>query len=427
MGILSIEPESKDNFDRKERALSLKDPPWICSEPLSPALYASLTRRAIFDCFKWHTQANGRPAICSFPLVIKKAAWKQLTTLASMLAQETLAAEQELRQRSDLHAQLGLPAVIRKCLLAAGAGPVSSVANRVMRFDFHWTPDGWRISEANTDVAGGFIEASGITRLFAQEYPEFELTGDPALTLVQAAVRSARQSGVVGLMHLTVYSEDRQIMLYLAQQLEAAGQLTCLFSPEQLRWPNEKAMVECAWYQGPLDFLIRFVPAEWLSAQSARTGWHNFFRDGATTLCNPAFAVLTQSKRFPLVWDKLRSPLLTWQTLLPTTVGYRPDTVEIDDWVLKPALGHEGHNVALRGVNETEDWERVCAEAARAPERWVLQRRFQVESLETPEGTMYPCLGVYVIDGKVAGAYGRMAHRPLIDDRSRDVVVLVER
>jgi hypothetical protein len=235
------------------------EPPWSCGQPLSPGLFASVTRRAIFDCFQWHTQANGRPAVCSFPLVLKKSAWRRLTVLASMLAQETIAAEQELRQRIDLHRHLGLPSAVRKCLGRGSSDLRSAATNRVMRFDFHWTPEGWRISEANTDVAGGFIEASGLTGLFAQEYPEFERAGDPAEVLVQAVRRLLPRGGVAGLMHLSNYSEDRQIMLFLGRQLESAGAKTCLFSPDQLRWKSEQAQVACAWYSGALDFLIRIV------------------------------------------------------------------------------------------------------------------------------------------------------------------------
>ena len=39
---------------------------------------------------------------------------------------------------------------------------------------------------------------------------------------------------------------------------------------------------------------------------------------------------------------------------------------------------------------------------------------------------MYPCLGVYVVDGQAAGAYGRMGRQPLINGRSREGVVFVE-
>jgi len=295
-----------------------------------------------------------------------------------------------------------------------------------MRFDFHWTADGWRISEANTDAAGGFIEASGVTRLLAEEYPGCQSPGDPAGVLSEAILRQTGPGAVVGLMHLTIYSEDRQIMLYLARRLEERGLSPCLFSPEQLRWTKGQALVESAWYAGPMQLVLRFFPAEWLPRLPARTGWQGFLAGGRTAACNPAYAVLTQSKRFPLVWDKLSTPLPTWQTLLPTTLSPCDLAGEKEEgWVLKPALGHEGFNVGIRGVSEPEDWQSIRQAARKDPGAWAMQQRFEILPLATPDGPMYPCLGIYVIDGKVAGAYGRLASRPLIDDRSRDVVVLI--
>ena len=38
---------------------------------------------------------------------------------------------------------------------------------------------------------------------------------------------------------------------------------------------------------------------------------------------------------------------------------------------------------------------------------------------------LYPSIGIYTIDGHAAGAYGRIAERPLIDGRARDTAVLV--
>jgi hypothetical protein len=93
--------------------------------------------------------------------------------------------------------------------------------------------------------------------------------------------------------------------------------------------------------------------------------------------------------------------------------------------VLKPALGHEGRDVGIDGVTEPAAWSAIRRAAARDPDAWAAQRRFAVPELPTPEGPLYPCLGVYVIDGRAAGAYGRAGVRPLIDDRSREVAVLV--
>ena len=402
--------------------------PWTCYPSLPRKPYANLLRRAIFECNKWHTQTDDQPVICPFPLVLSHAAWQQLTLLAAELAKETLAAEKELLIRTELHERLGLPRALRRCLRRTSKEFPTQGGARVMRFDFHWTTDGWRISEANTDVAGGFIEASGVTKLLALEYPDCEPAGDPAGALSEAVRRIVGAKGMVGLMHLPIYSEDRQVMLYLVRRLEETGLSTCLFSPEQLRWSAGQASVDCAWYAGPIDLLIRFFPAEWLPRLSWRTKWAGLIVCGRTKVCNPAYAVLTQSKRFPLVWDALSTPLPIWRSLLPETLSPRTmNSLEAEEWVLKPALGHEGQNVAIRGVNAPADWQRIRDAAVNDPDAWAAQRRFAPLEVATPEGPLYPCLGVYVIDGQVAGAYGRAAARPLIDDRSRDLAILVKK
>jgi glutathionylspermidine synthase len=297
---------------------------------------------------------------------------------------------------------------------------------RVLRFDFHWTADGWRISEANTDVAGGFIEASGVTQLLAACYPGCRAGGDPAGVLAEAVHRRCGAGGRAGLLHLSAHSEDRQAMLYLARRLEERGVRPCLLGPAQLRWRAGGFDAACDWDRGPLDLLFRFLPAEWLPQMLPAATWHRLFAGGRTLLCNPGHAILTQSKRFPLVWDRLGTPLPTWRSLLPETRSPAevPD-LERGHWVLKPALGHEGHNVRLHAVTAPDDWRRLVRSVRKHPDGWAAQRRFDPIPLPTPEGLLYPCLGVYVIDGRVAGCYGRLASRPLIDDRSREVAVLV--
>jgi hypothetical protein len=38
---------------------------------------------------------------------------------------------------------------------------------------------------------------------------------------------------------------------------------------------------------------------------------------------------------------------------------------------------------------------------------------------------MYPCIGVYTVNGRAAGAYGRLSWRQVIDFSAVDVAVLV--
>jgi glutathionylspermidine synthase len=392
---------------------------------LSAEAYDRVLRRAIFDCCKWHTQVEDRPVLCPFPLLLPAGVWARLAGLAEDLAHEALAAERDLRRRPELHAGLGLPRALRRALRPHAGADAGGPEVRVMRFDFHWTAEGWRISEANTDVAGGYIEASGVTRLMAECFPGFRAPGDPAGALAAAVRGCVGSGGRVGLMHLTVYAEDRQIMLYLARRLAEHGVPTYLFNPRQLCPNGGGAGAACAEYAGPLGLVFRFFPAEWLPQLPARTGWEHVLTTGPTPVCNPVYAVLTQSKRFPLAWDRLRTPLPTWRALLPETRDPREVPSGGEDWVLKPALGHEGHNVGIRGVTDASAWGRIRRSARWAPGAWAAQRRFVSPALPTPEGALYPCLGVYVIDGRAAGAYGRVAPRPLIDDRSREIAVLL--
>jgi glutathionylspermidine synthase len=407
----------------REVALSL---PWKCEQSLAPDVHARLQRRAIFDCCKWHTHVNDAPVLCPFPMVMAPDAWRHAAGLAEALASEALAAEKELLRRPELLHVLSLPAPLRRCLRSL-SDPTPGAA-RVMRFDFHWTADGWRISEGNVDAAGGFVEASGVTRLMADHYPPFAPAGDPAGALAAAIERTTGPGGRVALMYLTVYAEDHQVMLYLARRLAERGLVPSSLGPSQLRWVRGRADAASDAYAGPLDLVVRFFFGWWLPRLPPATGWRGYFDGGRTPCCNPGYAILTHGKRFPLVWDRLATPLPTWRALLPETRS--PDSgIDAEDrgWVFKPFLGHEGEGVGMSGVTKADDLTRIRRAALSDPGAWVVQRRFETLLLPTPEGPAYPCLGIYVIDGKAAGAYTRLGAGPIIDGKCREVAVLVGR
>jgi hypothetical protein len=93
--------------------------------------------------------------------------------------------------------------------------------------------------------------------------------------------------------------------------------------------------------------------------------------------------------------------------------------------VLKPVFGRVGEDVAIAGVTDKPAYERILKEATRNPKDWVAQRRFESIPLDGPAGSVYPCVGVFTLDGRTVGAYGRIARKPLIDHDAQDVSLLL--
>ena len=406
--------------------------PWREVRPLPDEAMASLRRRAIFDCCKWDPQVEDTSTIAAFPLVLEPADWREISAAAEALAAETLAAEAELVERTDLHSMLALPRALRQALAHARGRPARGLA-RLIRFDFHHTRDGWRISEANTDVPGGLNEASGLARLMAPHYPGTASAGDvtgayaAALAAARPGSRPASRAGVrVALAHATAYVDDRQVMEYLSRRLAGIGATAVLTSPSQLGWENGNAFVEDGVSRTPVDAIARFFPAEWLPNLPSRCGWKNFAGGATTPISNPASALLTQSKRFPLLWDSLRTPLPTWRALLPETRDPRDAPWRSsDDWVVKPALGRVGEDVGIPGLTSAKEWKSIIRSVRWHPGHWIAQRRFEPTVLGQGGEAFHPCVGVYTIGTRVAGGYGRLARRALIDYRAQDVAVLV--
>jgi hypothetical protein len=71
-------------------------------------------------------------------------------------------------------------------------------------------------------------------------------------------------------------------------------------------------------------------------------------------------------------------------------------------------------------------WWQTKLRSRLTPDRWVAQRLFESEPVPTPTGPQHVCVGVYTVDGKAAGAYARLAGKPVIDYTAVDVALLID-
>jgi glutathionylspermidine synthase len=397
--------------------------PLSCGSLIPRSTFATIRRRMVLEFCKWDPQVEDVSTLCPYSLLLQQDAWNQLIQWSEQLADETLNVEAELLQRPDLLSQLGLPRPIRN-LLTRAKSPASASFARIMRFDFHWTTDGWRISEVNSDVPGGFIESSAFTHLMEQVTPATMSPGDPAGLYAEAIAQCGMQR--IGLVHATAYSDDRQVMTYLAQRLRQQNVEAFLGSPADVAWSEGHASLRSGSQLQDVDGLVRFFPGEWLPNLKQRPVWEPFFVGARTPISNPATALVSQSKRLPLVWDRLKTSVQTWKELLPETADPRRVPWKRDDrWVLKPALGRVGEMIGLHGVTSGKDWRAIRRSATWWPGHWVAQKRFQMQPLAGPQGVVYPVIGVYTVDRRVTGIYARLAQQPLINHLAQDVAVLI--
>ena len=210
---------------------------------------------------------------------------------------------------------------------------------RLMRFDFHPTTSGWRISEVNSDVPAGYPEASILPKLAAKYFEGYRQHGNLGDTLVDRFVRLLPPKSTIAYLHDTHTVEDYQILHFLGDLLEQHGYSSLYVGPSHLKWENNEAF--------NIDAIMRYFPVEWLEFQKG-VDWRSFI-NAKTPSCNHPIALLTQSKRLLLVWDELDVKLPFWKQLLPKTVCTTA-LARTDGWICKPAFGRVGEGITIPGT-----------------------------------------------------------------------------
>ena len=393
------------------------------------AKYDDYRLDVIFKGYKWDPQFSDNSTISRHILVISEEEHAELERLTEQLEKETVQAERILSGNLKLSKPLAIPWQTRKELPRMKNYQADKHV-RLMRFDFHPAADGgWAVSEVNSDVPGGFAEASLMPQIAAELFKDKDYWHKNFGDILAVAIsQKVKPSGCIMFVHCTSYSDDRQVMQFLGDRLEKMGFRIIYAAADHLQFENNKAISILGGNKCEVDAIFRFTPLEWLVGIKPKR-WQGYF-DTVTPSCNHPIAVFAQTKRFPLVWDtleKLGVPLAAWRKLLPETLEVK-DAKNKDGFIYKPACGRVGEGITIKEACQGDEYEKIMKDVKRNPKRYIAQKRFHSQPLLSDDGeSFHVCIGSYSIEGKAAGYYARISKTPRIDSGAADIPVLIER
>lgn len=392
-------------------------------------MYNEYKLDVMLDCYKWDPQFCDNNTVAKYALVLSEKEHEELKLLTEKLIKETTEAENFLNKNLKYTKALEIPNKFRSDIKSMkNYNPDKHI--RLMRFDFHPTLENkWAVSEVNSDVPGGFAEATLMNRksleyLSNENYYAISF-GD---FLADAIKKKVRQGGRIMLVHCTSYSDDRQVMQFLGDKLSGMGYEVIYAAADQLKFENGKAISILNNREGEVDGIIRFSPLEWVADMKTKN-WHGYF-DTETVSCNHPIAIFAQTKRFPFVWDLLESKgidLSTWRELLPETLEVNDKKVD-DKFIYKPVYGRVGENISIKEACKDDEYKKILEDVKRHPKKYLAQKKFNSRPLTNEDGEeFHVCIGSYGVENSHAGYYARISRSPRIDSYAADIPVLIEK
>lgn len=384
----------------------------------------------MFDCYKWDPQFYDNNTVAKQVLVISEEEHKKLSKLTEEIDKETRIAEEYLNKNLKLAKKLDLPkSVFRELKNMKNYNSKDHI--RLMRYDFHPTKNGeWAVSEVNSDVPGGFAEASVMPKKAKEVLGlnENYWSIDFGEILTNAIEQKVRKNGTIMLVHCTSYSDDRQVMQFLGDKLKSKGFKVVYSAADHLQFKNNEAYSILDGNEGKVDCIFRFTPIEWLKDIKPKR-WQGYFST-ITPSCNHPVSIFAQTKKFPLLWDELEKNginLETWRKLLPKTVKVKQAKND-NTYIYKPACGRVGEKISIKEACVDNEYKKIMLDVKLHPGKYIAQKRFISEPLVAEKGEeFHVCLGSYSVEGKHAGYYARISKTPRIDSYAADIPVLIER
>jgi glutathionylspermidine synthase len=393
------------------------------ARPIEPGALRAIERQLHLHFHKWDTQVGDVSVLCEHPLVVRGREWDRICATAETLAAETEQLEARAMERQRELSHIGIPRVLSE-ILRRSASDVSSNA-RAMRFDFHQTKTGWCVSEVNSDVPGGWREGTTLPRLYQPFYTSLECPDSP-LEAWGRAIESIAPRGHVALLSAPGYLEDQQVLRTFRTELGSRGIASSLIqTPAAIEWTHTGGCT-LSGSGAAVSAIIRFYQIEWLCALSPNARWRRLLETRDTPVLNPTISAISESKRFQLLFRDSKS-CPTWNALAPECRDPREISAEWDAWVLKACYSNTGDRVILVGDLPRKQREQAIRRAQRHASEWVAQRRFTTMALETRLGPVFPCIGVFVVSGRAAGAYVRLSTHQVTDGAALEAPLLIDR
>ena len=391
--------------------------------------YQEYRLNLMFDCYKWDPQFLDNNTIAKYALVITEKEHEEIKQITEAIDKETIEAENYLNNNLEKAKKLALPKNIYSELKKMSNYEKDKHV-RLMRYDFHPTVENkWAVSEVNSDVPGGFAEAS----LMPQE--AINVIGNKDLSfinfgdIISGAIKSKiTKGGTVFFVHCTCYSDDRQVMQFLGDKLEKEGYKIIYGAADHLRFKENEAYSILDGNECKIDAIFRFTPLEWLKDMKPKF-WDGYFST-VTVSCNHPVAIFAQTKRFPLIWDELEKEginLTNWRKYLPETIEVSK-VKDRDGFIFKPACGRVGEKISIKEACDDEEYKDILKDVKKHPKEYLAQKKFISKPLKGIDDKEYHvCLGSYTVDGSHAGYYARISNLPRIDSNAADIPVLIER
>jgi glutathionylspermidine synthase len=387
----------------------------------TPPEFSRLVKQFRFRHFGWDAFAGGKCMILPEAILLSRTEHEQVVRIAETVCAMLKRLEGRIHQDEQRLTQLGIPAALHSIIKAEPEEGLSFA-----RYDLFPSPDGrWHLSEFNEDVPGGFCEASGLPQLLKGRLPAGKFEGG----LQEAILEAFSGAEKVGLIFATGYSEDLQHMLLLESWLKKAGHGAALCAPDHLSHKRGRFRAG----QEEIQAVFRFYPGEWMPLLRNLRFWQRHAPE--LRMMNPLRRLIRQSKLLFHLWLEpgfLEGPDLDLvKEHAPFSEPFSCSKMDFyaeerENWVLKQAFGRMGDSVVMGNLSTPETWSKALGQAAKSTASFTVQRRFEVAPLEFASGNLYPAIGVYLVNGRFAGYYSRVAPKPFLTHEAYHVATVVE-